>query len=99
MLKDDGKISISRPSHLTKWLDEQVYGWVNEQICGYFKCEDPSDLAMEQMKEVVAEWDRQEMIFHQRVCEGKSSDGYFSIALRNVVTQWEIKNDTLLREI
>jgi hypothetical protein len=95
----DEKFSIRRPQHLTKWLDEQVYGWVHEQICGYFQCEDPNDLPVEHMKEVVQEWDRQERIFHQRVCEGKSSDGYFCIALRNVVHQWELKNDTLLREI
>ena len=99
MLEENGKFSIRRPQHLTKWLEEQVRGWVEEQICGYFLCEDPSDISEKQMKEVVLEWDRQEMIFHKRVCDGKSSDGYYCIALRNVVHQWELKNDTLLREI
>ena len=96
---DENRFYIKRPDHLTRWLKDHANGWVQEQVDEHFECENSDDLPEEYMQQVLDEWSNQEIIFHLRIINEKPSDDYFSAALLNIIRRWEIKNDTMIREI
>jgi hypothetical protein len=87
MSEEQTGFHLGRVHKMMDWLESEATEWANDAVISYYQVEAIEDLTKDQIEEVIAFW-----------YEGGNyhDDDYISMALRNVISNWENENEEYL---